>query len=127
MLGASISVLSKFCVTGHVYRSVCAMYREFALGRGVKRSPTGFADSCAGDSGAPAYRIDSKYKVEDGVDELSQRTLVGIVSRGLDGVKHPFPRGCGGGGLYTALGTKPVLEWLDENNVEYDLSYELRD
>jgi hypothetical protein len=50
---------------------------------------------------------------------VSRRTLVGLVSRGIRGVRHPYPGFCGGGGIYTAVGTLPVLHWLTKNGVAF--------
>lgn len=129
LLGVSVSIISRFCPTGRAYRSVCAMYREFALGRGAQLDSNRSADSCKGDSGAPVFRIDSSLTKKPGNKNIEppNKTLVGIVSRAIRGVKHAFPGACGGGGVYTAVGTKPVLAWLDEYDVDYNLSYELRD
>lgn len=126
MRGTHVSILSRFCAAGRVRQSVCAMYREFVLSReglSLGAPPT---DSCGGDSGGPVYRVDTPFVPNGNNSTPSKKILVGLVSRPLLGVKHPFPRLCGGGGIYTAIGTRPVLNWLDANNVEYRFSSLLR-
>jgi hypothetical protein len=127
MRGAYVSIYSRFCSTGRVRNSVCAMYREFVLSRRSLSFGAPSTDSCGGDSGGPVYRIDSPFNPKEGRIVPSKKTLVGIVSRPLLGVVHPYPRLCGGGGVYTAVGTRPVLDWLDKNGVEYGFSYDLKE
>lgn len=117
--GANVSLLSRHCTAGRIFLSTCAMFREFAMGRPGASGIS--ADSCGGDSGGPAYRMDSDLVFDrDGqMESVSQRTLVGIVSRALAGVVHRYPGYCGGGGIYTTVGTKPVLEWLRAHNVAF--------
>ncbi|MCZ4088718.1 trypsin-like serine protease [Sinorhizobium psoraleae] len=118
--GANIGLISRHCVKGHVFLSFCASFREFAMGR--PRASGVPADSCGGDSGAPAYRMDTDIELDTTASvttSVSQRTLVGIVSRALAGVVHPYKDYCGGGGIYTAVGTRPVLEWLRTQNVNF--------
>ncbi len=120
--GANVGLISRNCRRGRVFLSICAMFREFALGRTSSDPGSKPVDSCGGDSGGPAYRMDTDAKVAvDGqtIDDVSQRTLVGIVSRALSGVAHPYPGYCGGGGIYTAVGTRPVLDWLRSQNVQF--------
>ena len=116
---ANIGIISRHCQRGTVLRSVCAMFREFSLGRSsLDPNPP---DSCGGDSGGPAYRMDADLTLDADAlpNGISKRTLVGIVSRALEGAFHPFTGFCGGGGIYTAVGTRPVLNWLRSNNVDF--------
>lgn len=120
--GAAVSLLSRHCQRGWVFFSICAAFREFALGGSPLAADDTVTDSCGGDSGGPAYRMDTDAVFNsDGLslDYISHRTLVGIVSRALAGVVHPYPGYCGGGGIYTAVGTRPVLEWLRSNKVDF--------
>jgi hypothetical protein len=119
--GANVSLLSRHCIAGHIFMSYCASFREFALGR--DSNTRGIApDSCGGDSGGPAYRMDTDLVLDkDGFStlRLSRRTLVGIVSRAVAGVVHPYRGYCGGGGIYTTVGTRPVLDWLRSQKVSF--------
>jgi hypothetical protein len=124
--GANVGLISRHCVQGHVFQSYCASFREFAMGRTPNAAGVP-ADSCGGDSGGPAYRMDSDFAFDvggAGVQAISDRTLVGIVSRALAGVVHPYPGLCGGGGIYTTVGTRPVLEWLKSQKVAFDYQEE---
>jgi uncharacterized protein YoaH (UPF0181 family) len=132
MRGAFVGMLSRFCQLGRVYSSYCAWYREFALAKGGLTADTPNVDSCGGDSGGPVFRMDSShaYSLGNGPPKLakvSRRTLVGIVSRGLIGVTHPYPGFCGGGGIYTAVGTRPVLDWFAQQGVAFRFSEALKD
>ncbi|MER8859037.1 S1 family peptidase [Mesorhizobium sp. M0757] len=130
MRGAFVGVLSRFCTLGRIYSSYCAMYGEFALARGGLAADAPAPDSCGGDSGGPVYRMDSELTFSlssGGLAEVSRRTLVGIVSRGIIGVRHPYPGFCGGGGIYTAVGTKPVLQWLAKNRVAFEFTEDAKD
>ncbi|MBY5533647.1 trypsin-like serine protease [Rhizobium leguminosarum] len=121
--GANVGVLSRHCLAGHVFRSFCARFREFAMGRTVRSGDP--VDSCGGDSGGPAYRMDTDFRLDPSTSRvlsISERTLVGIVSRALVGVIHPYQGYCGGGGIYTAIGTRPVLEWLRSQNIVFRYS-----
>ncbi|RFB87656.1 hypothetical protein B5K11_26285 [Rhizobium leguminosarum bv. trifolii] len=120
--GANVGLISRHCARGRVFASYCAMFREFALGRSSSDPGSKSVDSCGGDSGGPAYRMDTDatFGTNSGkIDAASRRTLVGIVSRALNGVVHPYPGYCGGGGIYTAVGTRPVLDWLRSENVAF--------
>ncbi len=83
----------------------CSPLREFILG--AARTDGELRDTCAGDSGGPVY-----LKSNGGMQPI------GIVSRGLP-IRQVFGvRGkCGSGGIYTHLGRKDVLEWLQDNGV----------
>ncbi|ACS60271.1 peptidase S1 and S6 chymotrypsin/Hap (plasmid) [Rhizobium leguminosarum bv. trifolii WSM1325] len=119
--GANVGVLSRHCIAGHVFMSYCAPFREFSLGRN-SNTPGIAPDSCGGDSGGPAYRMDSDLIMDpSGLFplHLSRRTLVGIVSRAVAGVVHPYRGYCGGGGIYTTVGTRPVLDWLRSQKVSF--------
>lgn len=126
MRAAYVGVLSRFCLVGRVYSSYCAMYREFALARGGLETDGSFADSCGGDSGGPVFRMDSEQLLQLVDQPLlrvpSSRTLVGIVSRAIIGVRHPYRGFCGGGGIYSAVGTRQVLDWLAANGVAVTFS-----
>lgn len=118
--GAPVSLLSRDCRTGYYALSVCAMYREFVMGHSYADPSAAPVDTCGGDSGGPAYRMDGDLRISDGlIDRPSRRTLVGVTSRALFGVNHPYPGYCGGGGIYTAVGTAPVLAWLRRQNVDF--------
>ncbi|MEI9412340.1 trypsin-like serine protease [Mesorhizobium salmacidum] len=119
--GAPVALLSRDCRTGYYALSVCAMYREFVMGHSYADPSAAPADTCGGDSGGPAYRMDGDLKILFGgtIDQPSARTLVGVTSRALFGVNHPYPGYCGGGGIYTAVGTAPVLAWLRQHNVDF--------
>ncbi|WSG98798.1 S1 family peptidase (plasmid) [Rhizobium johnstonii] len=123
--GANVGLLSRHCAAARVFLSACARFREFAMGR-RPNAPGVSPDSCGGDSGGPAYRMDSDLVLdkEATIIRLSRRTLVGIVSRALNGVVHPYLGYCGGGGIYTTVGTRPVLEWLRKQKVAF--SYDSR-
>lgn len=80
----------------------CAPLREFMAGGGSAK-----IDTCASDSGAPAFR------------RVGVRFLpIGIVSRGLP-VNQPYgaPGYCGAGGIYTTLGRISVISWLEKGGV----------
>lgn len=106
---ASTSVNSMFCTEHLSFRLGCAAMREFIVGadgRGV--------DTCAGDSGAPAYS-----RVGD------QILPVGIVSRALPLTpRFGGPGNCGSGGIYTLLGRRSVIEWLKKEGVPVGRSSE---
>lgn len=122
-LGVFINIVSRNCVRGRVFRSRCAPFREFVLGTLRRQRGETPADSCGGDSGGPVYRIGTANILPElssinGVT-LPEKTLVGIVSRALQGVRQEYQGFCGGGGVYTAVGTYQVLAWLKENSVEF--------
>jgi len=123
LLGAFVDVLSRFCNTGIVAASHCAPYRELALAVSAPQSQDQRVDTCGGDSGGPVFRFDSDIELAGGEvspsSSLLRKTLVGIVSRGVEGVPQPFRGFCGGGGIYTAVGTRPVIEWLRSNDVRF--------
>jgi hypothetical protein len=130
MRGAFVGVLSRFCAIGRVYYSRCARYGEFALAKGGLAAGAPVADSCSGDSGGPVFRMDSEFSfslANGSLAKVSRRTLVGIVSRGIRGVSHPYPGFCGGGGIYTAVGTLPVLSWLTRNGVAFEFTEKVDD
>ncbi|OWV69641.1 hypothetical protein ATY77_20975 [Rhizobium sp. R634] len=119
--GANVSLISRHCIVGYVFMSYCASFREFAMGRN-SNTPGIAPDSCGGDSGGPAYRMDTDLVIDaEGFFtlQISKRTLVGIVSRALAGVVHPYRGYCGGGGIYTTVGTRPVLDWLRSQKVSF--------
>lgn len=117
-IGAT-SVFSPFCRRGRLFSSVCAMHREFALKTGEFVSAGRSVDTCGGDSGGPVFFLKARPGVKGGG---GSKVLLGITSRAISGVRHPYPGHCGGGGIYTALGTRAVLDWLQNEGVVFDLA-----
>ncbi len=126
VLIGSVFVVSRYCRLGYAFRSVCAMFREFVLMSAPVTGTGKSTDTCGGDSGGPVYLVEGKIIVnsESSFEQIPSKSLIGITSRGLAGVKHQFNGKCGGGGLYTAVGTKPVLDWLETMNVGFQFSFE---
>jgi hypothetical protein len=100
------TVRDPFCVRGFYQLSVCAMFREFVMSSTVAETDELGVDSCGGDSGGPVFSI---RETEQGFVTV----LVGITSRALAGVAQDPRLICGGGGIYTAVGTTAVLDWLE--------------
>jgi Trypsin len=93
--------INSFLCEGQTARSLgCFPLGEFIAG--ANRTDGDIRDTCAGDSGGPAFFRDGDTLIP-----------IGVVSRGLP-VGQLFPkRGeCGSGGIYTHLGRKDVLEWM---------------
>jgi Trypsin len=112
MLMAETKVLDYFCVRGQVRGSICAPFREFVLS-GLVTSIAAGADTCDGDSGGPVYWLFPGRDLQ-GAARL-RRFLIGITSRGLAGVPQFGATGCGGGGVYTTVGSVEFLGWLAAN------------
>ena len=115
-VAAAIPIQSYFCADGFFAASTCASFREFVLADTSAGRGSNPPDSCGGDSGAPIFWVPALPTT--GPPDLSgARFLVGITSRGLDGVRHLSGIRCGGGGLYTAVGHPDVVRWLSANGV----------
>jgi secreted trypsin-like serine protease len=100
------TAINSFTCSGTIAQSLgCYPFGEFIAGAALTSGQA--KDTCAGDSGGPAFLR------QNGTD-----VPIGIVSRGLP-VNQLFPiRGqCGSGGIYTHLGRHTVLEWLERNGV----------
>ena len=119
-VAAAIPIQSFFCAGGAFAASACASFREFVLADTSAGPGTNRPDSCGGDSGAPIFWI-PPLPATGGLNptdvKSSQRFLVGITSRALDGVQHNSGTTCGGGGIYTAVGHPDVIRWLTANGV----------
>ncbi|PBB22291.1 trypsin-like serine protease [Mesorhizobium sp. WSM4307] len=100
-----VDVNSFACADPIARHFMCKPFKEFVAGAvptdGMVR------DTCAGDSGGPAFAV-----VEGNL------IPVGIVSRALP-VQQFFPRhgDCGSGGIYTLIGRIDVLEWMRKSGV----------
>lgn len=111
-------IQSYFCETGVIALSTCAMFREFILSNLPLTNGALSVDTCGGDSGGPVFLLGPKL---DGSNKV-ERFLVGITSRAIKGVNQDRSLYCGGGGIYTAVGTAPVQKWLKQMGVESELS-----
>lgn len=107
------TVRDAFCQRGFYRGSVCAMFREFVMSSTLEHSDVLGVDSCGGDSGGPVFQIRKSEVPGKAFDPI----LIGLTSRGLSGVVQDNRLICGGGGIYTAVGTKPVLDWLDSQGI----------
>jgi hypothetical protein len=117
LLGAFSPILDLYCVRSAIRGSYCDPFGEFALSALVSATRPG-ADTCDGDSGGPVYWFPPTEGDKNNV--ISNRRLIGVTSRGLRGVPQFGPTGCGGGGIYTSLGSPEVLAWLGVNGVAID-------
>ena len=125
---AAIDIASYFCVTGRFASSRCAPFREFVLADNSTLSGEAKRDSCGGDSGAPIFWQAPPLAEIDGTNGRVKKTkisakglpiaLVGITSRGLQGVRHQAGFRCGGGGIYTSIGHPEVVAWLNQQGVK---------
>jgi secreted trypsin-like serine protease len=97
---ASVQVNSMSCNQRLARALGCWPLKEIILGAG--ETDGRIRDTCAGDSGGPAY-----------VERDGKFLPIGIVSRGLP-IPHVHPKlgECGAGGIYTLLGRTEVVEWL---------------
>jgi secreted trypsin-like serine protease len=59
-------------------------------------------DTCGGDSGGPVFLMGTKGP-----------RLIAVTSRAAPASRNDNPDHCGGGGIYTLLGRKTVLDWLE--------------
>lgn len=118
LLAARTSVVDHFCALGQVSSSICAPFREFVLSSLVTAIAAG-VDTCDGDSGGPVYWI-FPGRDSAGVTRL-RRFLIGITSRGLAGVPQFGVAGCGGGGIYTTVGSVEMLGWLAANGAPLEV------
>ena len=102
---ASIGVNTLTCAEPAAQAMGCWPLGEFILGAG--RTDGEIRDTCAGDSGGPAYVMNGERFIP-----------VGIVSRGLP-IAHPYPHAgvCGAGGIYTHIGRHNVIAWLKQAGV----------
>ncbi|WP_165422615.1 trypsin-like serine protease [Rhizobium ruizarguesonis] len=116
LLGAFSRVRDYFCARGYVDGSTCAMFREFVLSD-LPSSAVPGADSCDGDSGGPVYWFGAPQGPGEDRKLQEHRFLLGIVSRALDGVPQFGITGCGGGGIYIAVGHVDVVAWLSLNDI----------
>ncbi|WP_155956468.1 trypsin-like serine protease [Rhizobium sp. CF080] len=123
LIAAFIGLRDPFCLNDRGDASGCAPFREFTLSSLVSETDPA-ADTCDGDSGGPVYFIHGKIN-DSGMAEY-HRILVGITSRGLDGVPQFGPTDCGGGGVYTAVGHSDVLKWLAVNGVPLEVGDQAR-
>ncbi|WP_181763133.1 S1 family peptidase [Mesorhizobium sp. B2-4-13] len=123
LLGAFSTLQDPFCVRGNAFGSACAMFREFVLSDLVNAAALG-TDTCDGDSGGPVYWF-GVVKTKDGTEEI-HRFLIGITSRALAGVPQFGATGCGGGGIYTAVGQVNVLVWLSQNGAPMEVGMKAR-
>lgn len=95
-----IPILSPACYPER-FNQNCAPFKEMII------SGPGNKDSCGGDSGGPVFlRRDSKFLLI----AITSREAPGLVAGAGD---------CGGGGIYTLLGRRSVLAWIDENLKKY--------
>jgi hypothetical protein len=118
LLAARTSVVDHFCALGQVGSSLCAPFREFVLSSLVTSIAAG-VDTCDGDSGGPVYWI---FPGRDAEGETRlRRFLIGITSRGLNGVPQFGASGCGGGGIYTTVGSVELLGWLAANGAPLEV------
>ncbi|MEQ8305275.1 MAG: S1 family peptidase [Hoeflea sp.] len=107
LMGAT-QMRDPYCANGFYRFSICAMFREFALSSSDGYGGRLGVDTCGGDSGGPVFIIPG-----DTTSSTSYvPTLVGITSRAIAGVAQDPQLVCGGGGIYTAVGSRVVLEWL---------------
>jgi V8-like Glu-specific endopeptidase len=123
LLGAFSTLQDPFCVRGSAFGSACAMFREFVLSDLVNAAALG-VDTCDGDSGGPVYWFGA-VKTKDGTEQI-HRFLIGITSRALSGVPQFGATGCGGGGIYTAVGQVNVLVWLSQNGAPMEVGLKAR-
>jgi secreted trypsin-like serine protease len=107
---AAVGVNTLTCAEPAAQALGCWPLSEFILGAGL--TDGAIRDTCAGDSGGPAYLIRNNKFMP-----------IGIVSRGLP-IRHPYPnRGiCGAGGIYTHLGRRNVIDWLKQAGVPSGLA-----
>lgn len=117
---ALVSMVDPYCVTGVVGRSVCKMFREFALSNLIQTGGALDADTCGGDSGGGVFYLVQGFR-DDGTPGDLIPKLVGITSRAIAGVNQDNRLFCGGGGIYTAVGTATILDWLNSLGVRYAL------
>src|SRR5271166_909538 len=93
---AALSLDSLTCSNPGARQLGCVAYAESILG--AKPAAGQLFDSCAGDSGGPAFIVDGGNAIP-----------FAAVSRALPNQ----PSGnCGAGGIYTQLGRADVLSWL---------------
>ena len=99
-----VVVNSFICIEPAAQFLGCARSAEMMMGVGRLGAAK---DTCAGDSGGPAF-----VKVGEAF------VPIGLVSRGV-ALRQPFPKigMCGAGGLYTHLGRQDVFDWLKANGV----------
>jgi secreted trypsin-like serine protease len=102
---ASVGVNTLTCGEPAAQAMGCWPLSEFILGAG--RTDGEIRDTCAGDSGGPAYILNGERFIP-----------IGVVSRGLP-IAHPYrSRGmCGAGGIYTHVGRRNVIAWLKQAGV----------
>ncbi|MEO5758509.1 MAG: trypsin-like serine protease [Mesorhizobium sp.] len=100
-----VDVNSFACADPIASHFMCKPFKEFVAG--AVRTDGMVRDTCAGDSGGPAFAV---------VD--GSLIPVGIVSRALP-VQQLFPRhgDCGSGGIYTLIGRIDVLDWMRKAGV----------
>ncbi|MCV6577260.1 MAG: trypsin-like serine protease [Cohaesibacter sp.] len=114
----AIGIYKAFCSTGV---ATCSPFREFILSNPLTFPNALAIDTCPGDSGGPVFY--SKQIFQEKSDEIPPKTLLflaGITSRGLVNAPHiPTANLCGGGGIYTNVGHKDVLNWLRQNGVAF--------
>jgi secreted trypsin-like serine protease len=104
-LEAKVGLNSLTCLSDVAHALGCFAFGEMIAG--AKKTDNQARDACRGDSGGPAFlRQDGRF------------IPIGIVSRALP-VSQVFPKrgDCGSGGIYTHLGRRDVLGWLEENGV----------
>lgn len=93
---AVVPVNSRDCSPKLAQSLGCVAYREMIMG--LSPPDIRLPDSCAGDSGGPAYiKVDGKL------------IPVALVSRAINIRRNNI---CGAGGIYTILGRSDILAWL---------------
>lgn len=104
----AIPIASLFCGQNAFAGTPCYGGREFVLAD--QFGAAGGTDTCGGDSGGPVF-----YAAES--NSHVSVMLVGITSRALRNANQRVDLACGGGGIYTAVGSDSVVQWLRSEGI----------